>query len=55
MVWAVSPCPDTHALPGDPGYHLHSAELSFIPSTTGRKMVIECEPPELLRCTTNAR
>ncbi len=44
------PLSDTHALPGDPGYHLHSAELSFVHPGTGRKMVIECEPPELLRC-----
>ncbi len=48
------PLPDTHALPGDPGYHLHSAELSFIHPATGRKMVLECEPPELLRCKAHA-
>ena len=48
------PLHGTHALPGDPGYLLHSAELSFIHPNTGRRMVIECEPPELLRCSTNA-
>jgi 23S rRNA pseudouridine1911/1915/1917 synthase len=40
------PAPDTHALPGDPGYHLHSAELNVIHPGTGRVLVIECEPPE---------
>jgi 23S rRNA pseudouridine1911/1915/1917 synthase len=48
------PLPDTHALPGDPGYLLHAAELSFIHPNTGSKMVIECEPPALLHCSTNA-
>ncbi len=43
------PLPDTHALPGDPGYHLHAAILSFRHPGTGRAMVIECEPPSLLR------
>jgi 23S rRNA pseudouridine1911/1915/1917 synthase len=47
------PLPGTHALPGDPGYLLHSAELSFIHPGTGSKMVIECEPPEVLRCKAN--
>jgi 23S rRNA pseudouridine1911/1915/1917 synthase len=43
------PLPDTQALPGDPGYHLHAAELSFHHPSTGREVVIECEPPSLLR------
>lgn len=43
------PLPDTHALPGDPGYLLHSAELGFIHPGTGSRMVIECEPPEKLK------
>ena len=43
------PATDTRALPGDPGYHLHSAELSFLHPNTGRDLVIECEPPLLLR------
>ena len=42
------PAPDTHALPGDPGYHLHSAELSFRHPKTGRELVIACDPPTLL-------
>jgi 23S rRNA pseudouridine1911/1915/1917 synthase len=43
------PAPETRALPGDPGYHLHSAELSFTHPRTGRALIIECEPPRLLR------
>jgi 23S rRNA pseudouridine1911/1915/1917 synthase len=45
------PAPDSHALPGDPGYHLHAAELSFRHPRTGSDIVIECEPPELLKCS----
>ncbi len=48
------PALDTLALPGDPGYHLHSAELSFRHPGTGREVVIECEPPSLLRLSTDA-
>ena len=43
------PALDSQALPGDPGYQLHSAELSFRHPRTGQAMVIECEPPEQLR------
>ena len=43
------PAPDTHALPGDPGYLLHAAELSFRHPGTNREVVIQCEPPTLLR------
>jgi 23S rRNA pseudouridine1911/1915/1917 synthase len=46
--------PDTHALPGDPGYLLHSAELGFRHPGTGREVVIECEPPSLLRLAIDA-
>jgi 23S rRNA pseudouridine1911/1915/1917 synthase len=46
------PAADTRALPGDPGYQLHSAELSFCHPSTGRELVIECEPP-LLLCLSN--
>jgi len=42
------PAPDSHALPGDPGYHLHSAELSFRHPNTGRDIIIESHPPPLL-------
>jgi 23S rRNA pseudouridine1911/1915/1917 synthase len=43
------PLQNTRAVPGDPGYHLHAAELSFRHPATGREMVIELEPPVLLR------
>jgi 23S rRNA pseudouridine1911/1915/1917 synthase len=43
------PASDARALPGDPGYHLHSAELSFRHPCTGRELVIQCKPPQLLR------
>ncbi len=42
------PAPDTHALPGDPGYLLHAAELSFRHPRTGCEVVIACEPSVLL-------
>ena len=43
-----TPAPDTQALPGDQGYLLHAAELSFRHPRTGRDVVIHCEPPVLL-------
>ncbi len=43
------PAPDSQSLPGDSGYQLHSAELSFRHPGTGQRLVIECEPPPLLR------
>jgi 23S rRNA pseudouridine1911/1915/1917 synthase len=46
------PYPETHALPGDPGYHLHSAELIFRHPSTRRELVIVCEPPSLLLLST---
>lgn len=46
------PLPDTHALPGDPGYHLHAAVLSFQHPRTRREMAIESEPPSILRIST---
>lgn len=49
------PIPDTSALPGDPGYHLHAAKLTFRQPGTGRAIIIECEPPSILRCSTGAR
>ena len=42
------PIPETRALPGDPGYHLHAAEFSFQHPGARRQMVIECEPPPRL-------
>lgn len=49
------PLTDTLALPGDPGYHLHAAELSFRHPNTRRDIMIECEPPLLLQCSTGTR
>jgi 23S rRNA pseudouridine1911/1915/1917 synthase len=49
------PLPDTRALPGDPGYHLHAAELSFHHPGTGCEVVIESEPPAILRRSTSTR
>lgn len=48
------PAPGTCALPGDPGYLLHSAELSFLHPATGRISVLTCEPPPMLRCSADA-
>jgi 23S rRNA pseudouridine1911/1915/1917 synthase len=48
------PVPDTHALPGDPGYHLHAAELSFCHPRTGQELVLACEPPFVLLSKTES-
>lgn len=44
-----APAPGTHAVPGDPGYHLHAAELTFRHPRSGRGSSIECAPPLVLR------
>ena len=49
------PLPDTHALPGDPGYHLHAAKLTFRHPGTKLGIIIECEPPSILRLSTGTR
>ena len=49
------PLPDTHALPGDPGYHLHAAKLTFHHPSTRRGIIIECEPPSILRLSIGTR
>ena len=43
------PAPDSTALPGDPGYRLHAAELGFLHPRTGRETVWTCRPPVELR------
>jgi 23S rRNA pseudouridine1911/1915/1917 synthase len=43
------PKPDSHALPGDPGYQLHAAELGVRHPSNGRALHIACEPPPKLR------
>lgn len=49
------PAPDSRALPGDPGYLLHAAELRFRHPGTGREVILGCEPPLLLRCMNEMR
>lgn len=39
------------ALPGDPGYNLHAAELTFRHPRTARELGVTCEPPPVLRQT----
>lgn len=46
------PAVDSRALPGDPGYLLHAAELRFRHPRTGNEMGVGCVPPPLLRLTT---
>ena len=43
------PVPGCRALPGDPGYSLHAAELTFRHPCTAREVVVTCEPPPVLR------
>jgi 23S rRNA pseudouridine1911/1915/1917 synthase len=43
------PASATQALPGDPGYHLHAAELGVTHPRDGRDLIIVSEPPPLLR------
>jgi 23S rRNA pseudouridine1911/1915/1917 synthase len=48
------PAIDSRAVPGDPGYHLHAAELNFCHPGSGREVVLECEPPQILRSSIEA-
>jgi 23S rRNA pseudouridine1911/1915/1917 synthase len=43
------PAPASRALPGDPGYRLHAAELAFVHPRTGRETVWTCPAPAELR------
>lgn len=43
------PAPDSRALPGDPGYLLHSAELRFRHPRDGRLLRIDCPAPPALQ------
>lgn len=36
-------------LPGDPGYRLHAYRLALAHPATGRRIELECMPPEMLR------
>jgi 23S rRNA pseudouridine1911/1915/1917 synthase len=42
---AGRPKAGSRALPGDPGYRLHAAEVAFHHPRDGRELVIRCEPP----------
>lgn len=46
-----TPLDGSRALPGDPGYLLHAAELRIVHPRTGRELVLSCAPPPLLRET----
>jgi 23S rRNA pseudouridine1911/1915/1917 synthase len=43
------PGPGCRAVPGDPGYRLHAAELRFAHPRSGNPVAILCEPPLELR------
>jgi 23S rRNA pseudouridine1911/1915/1917 synthase len=43
------PAADTRAVPGDPGYLLHAAELRFRHPRSGQAQTLLCEPPSPLR------
>lgn len=55
-LYAVGGVPpaDTRALPGDPGYRLHAAELRVQHPRSGRGLNITCEPPSYLRRLTDS-
>jgi 23S rRNA pseudouridine1911/1915/1917 synthase len=40
------PAPDARALPGDPGYKLHAAEMSFLHPRTGRVVIVTAKAPD---------
>jgi len=43
------PAPDSCAVPGDPGYHLHAEELGCAHPRTGARLSIRSLPPPVLR------
>jgi len=43
------PAQDSKALPGDPGYRLHAAQLRLAHPANGRALELECRPPPVLR------
>ncbi len=43
------PNPDGTALPGDPGYHLHAAELGYEDPGTGLRVIVNAPIPEVLQ------
>ena len=42
------PSPGTRAVPGDPGYRLHAAELGFHHPRSGRAVTVQSTPPPIL-------
>ena len=44
-----APMAGTRALPGDPGYRLHAAELTFLHPGSGTRLTLACAPPSDLR------
>ena len=46
------PSSDSSAVPGDPGYSLHAAELTFHHPRTGDPITVTCPPPPELSCST---
>ena len=49
------PVPLSRALPGDPGYYLHAAEIVLRHPRTDRELTIECAPPPVLRLSLRNR
>ena len=47
------PAPDSSAVPGDPGYHLHAMELGLIHPHSRDPLRLRCRPPAVL-CTGHA-
>lgn len=43
------PLPRCTALPGDPGYHLHAAQLGFLHPVTNEAMTLHSPPPLILQ------
>lgn len=43
------PLPHSRALPGDPGYQLHAAELGFLHPISGVAMTLHSPPPPILQ------
>ncbi|MCO4772219.1 MAG: RNA pseudouridine synthase [Deltaproteobacteria bacterium] len=49
------PSPDGTALPGDPGYRLHAAEVGFVHPTSGEAVRVQARPPSLLQTAAERR
>jgi hypothetical protein len=46
--------PGTRVLPGDPGYHLHAAEVRGVHPVSGEPLQVDCYPPPELRVSAPA-